>query len=387
MPMRQLRARLWRATQYSAVVIAIVGPVAYASDLDDLFLTSLSTFGILLMTNVRGAAKAIGIGTSAALLNLMSISNRLLLGEDVNRVIAAAILAAVASWIYVPLFRVLPSRERFMLSCVVGQAYAGISIMHFELVVVESDIVSVIGHFAALGMWLLNVLMIYRAARTGDGSGFGRYVLLVAAGVVLTTTIGNGTGALRLEAGWWIVGTAVSAAAFGAFAALLSYLGEKIYVLSGLAEYLHVLATPIAWFGVGYVVIVVVFASWSWAIDVAACRSVADCVRPFAGSGISPDTSFGGFLYFSVVTIATVGFGDIVPVTPLSRLACALEVVAGVAWVTVVFAAALAYVQPRFNEIHRRHASRPGSNCRRSVAQVAAQRHAEAGTARLTVRR
>jgi voltage-gated potassium channel Kch len=44
------------------------------------------------------------------------------------------------------------------------------------------------------------------------------------------------------------------------------------------------------------------------------------------------------FQYFSTVTLTTVGFGDIVPVTPAARLATGLEAIVGQLYLAVVIA-------------------------------------------------
>jgi hypothetical protein len=52
------------------------------------------------------------------------------------------------------------------------------------------------------------------------------------------------------------------------------------------------------------------------------------------GSGADPTTISGGFwrmAYFSATVITTIGFGDIVPITPMARLTVAFEGVLGIA--------------------------------------------------------
>jgi hypothetical protein len=44
------------------------------------------------------------------------------------------------------------------------------------------------------------------------------------------------------------------------------------------------------------------------------------------------------FQYFSTITVTTVGFGDIVPVTPAARLATGLEAIMGQLYLAVVIA-------------------------------------------------
>jgi voltage-gated potassium channel Kch len=53
------------------------------------------------------------------------------------------------------------------------------------------------------------------------------------------------------------------------------------------------------------------------------------------------------FQYFSTVTVTTVGFGDIVPVTPAARLATGLEAIVGQLYVAVVIATLVGRVVAR----------------------------------------
>jgi voltage-gated potassium channel Kch len=51
------------------------------------------------------------------------------------------------------------------------------------------------------------------------------------------------------------------------------------------------------------------------------------------------------FLYFSLITLTTVGYGDVVPVTPAARVFAALEGVAGVMYVAITVARLVAAYQ------------------------------------------
>jgi voltage-gated potassium channel len=66
---------------------------------------------------------------------------------------------------------------------------------------------------------------------------------------------------------------------------------------------------------------------------------VAELV-PNAFSFSGPDTSLKGFngLYFSFITISTVGYGDITPVARVARLLAAMEAVTGLLYVAVLIA-------------------------------------------------
>ena len=59
----------------------------------------------------------------------------------------------------------------------------------------------------------------------------------------------------------------------------------------------------------------------------------------------STRVSRSGFLYFSVITLTTVGYGDIVPVTPVARVFAALEGAAGVLYLAITVARLVAAYQ------------------------------------------
>ena len=105
-------------------------------------------------------------------------------------------------------------------------------------------------------------------------------------------------------------------------------------VLTYLVDYFASRAVVLAAFVSGYVLTATWFARWFWLIWRADPRS-------FTGQlGDSP--TFADFFYLSVVTIATLGYGDIVPVSGLARAAVTMEVLVGVLWTTLVLAGIVA---------------------------------------------
>lgn len=62
----------------------------------------------------------------------------------------------------------------------------------------------------------------------------------------------------------------------------------------------------------------------------------------FSGSGMPVSPTWFDFAYFSAITIATLGYGDIVPKSVLARVFVMSEVLVGVVWVTLVLAATVA---------------------------------------------
>jgi hypothetical protein len=129
------------------------------------------------------------------------------------------------------------------------------------------------------------------------------------------------------------------------------FLGEwlkpRLRVLVGVFRILQQMWEALLAFLLGYAAIIFIFACFyaaAWQHN-----------RTFAFQGInmiSPvPPSFGQFVYFSVVTMATLGYGDVIPADALTRTLACVEVVIGVGWVTVVLSAASALARPRVNQM------------------------------------
>jgi len=65
-------------------------------------------------------------------------------------------------------------------------------------------------------------------------------------------------------------------------------------------------------------------------------------LSPGSFSGITPDPAhlqFHRFVYFSLVTLTTLGYGDISPATPLAGILATLEAIVGVFYIAILVAA------------------------------------------------
>ncbi len=81
-----------------------------------------------------------------------------------------------------------------------------------------------------------------------------------------------------------------------------------------------------------------------------ACYRIVDrlSVEPlFRIDGALKHVSFPEALYFSIVTLSTVGYGDIVPATSLTRVIAALQIVSGVLLLLFGFSEIIAYGRDR----------------------------------------
>jgi hypothetical protein len=78
---------------------------------------------------------------------------------------------------------------------------------------------------------------------------------------------------------------------------------------------------------ISYLVIAVGFSQLYWVLD----RLLPDCFNPPV-----PANEQSTYLYFSLTTITTVGFGDIQPVSHYVRFVAALEAVAGIFYLAII---------------------------------------------------
>jgi voltage-gated potassium channel Kch len=77
--------------------------------------------------------------------------------------------------------------------------------------------------------------------------------------------------------------------------------------------------------------------------------NVMEAIHPgsfvFSGAGTSEQVSRHALMYFSLATLTTLGYGDIVPVTPPARLFAVLEAVGGVLYIAITVARLVAAYQ------------------------------------------
>jgi len=135
------------------------------------------------------------------------------------------------------------------------------------------------------------------------------------------------------------------------FATQLSWLlGEwlrpQLRMLAGVFRVLRQMWEALVAFVLGYVAIVFIFACFyaaAWQHNRASA---------FQGYGLlTVPPHFGQFVYFSVVTMATLGYGDVIPADGITRTLACVQVVIGVGWVTVVLSTAAALARPQVDQM------------------------------------
>ncbi len=146
---------------------------------------------------------------------------------------------------------------------------------------------------------------------------------------------------------------------FGTGFTLLVRYGSRVGFrdFPNLWPYLRLMGRPLLGYTLGYAAIVVWFSSVYaslYALNLHACRvqhQVIPCDAAF--SGISTP-HFGDFLFFAITIFPPIGaYSDLKPLAPWAQGVVAGELIVGVGYTTVVFAAILAYRTPAFDKLRR----------------------------------
>lgn len=135
-----------------------------------------------------------------------------------------------------------------------------------------------------------------------------------------------------------------------------AWLKPRIRVLGNIFRILRQMWEALAAFLLGYAALVFIFACFyaaAWRLDP---------VRAFRGVDAVHHPGFADFLYFSVVTMSTVGYGDVIPANGFTRSLACIEVVLGIGWVTVVLSAAAALVRPKVDLVLKREWAEVGEH-------------------------
>lgn len=126
-----------------------------------------------------------------------------------------------------------------------------------------------------------------------------------------------------------------------------------IQELIELAPYVRILGRALLGFMSGYLFIALIFAIWYWG---AWANSPELAFTGLPKPPVEADSTssfrdfprhvqFGNMFYFSMVTISTLGYGEITPKSGLTKTLAMGEVLLGLGWMTVVFALVLARYQ------------------------------------------
>ncbi len=142
------------------------------------------------------------------------------------------------------------------------------------------------------------------------------------------------------------------------------WLKPRLQVLAGVFRILQQMWEALLAFVLGYAALIFIFACFY------AAAWQHNRLSAFQGINLISPTppSFGQFMYFSVVTMATLGYGDVIPSDALTRTLACVQVVIGVGWVTVVLSAAAALARPKVNQMLEEFGRKKGKRIRKSCS-------------------
>jgi len=200
------------------------------------------------------------------------------------------------------------------------------------------------------GLILLAIVTIFvLEPHVADRAGGSLAVRLSAMGLTVPVVV-VGLLQLRERKRWWVVGVTILVALLnGGGMVRLTYLPPQVGVAAALALLLwatsHVFrrvlqsrtVTPRVVAGAlsAYLMIALSYALAYGAIEVTWPGSIH--VTPAAGGSATVDVHT--LMYFSGVTIMTIGYGDVTPVAPIARTLVVLEGLTGIVFTTVVLGA------------------------------------------------
>ncbi len=134
---------------------------------------------------------------------------------------------------------------------------------------------------------------------------------------------------------------AISAIVLGVSAEVATFLVEAGLLFDEFFTRVRSLAVPAFAFMTFYSIIVIVFAA------IYRLMTQIATTPHFLVSGTARGLNFSESLYFSIITMATVGYGDIVPASDAARMVSAIQVVLGVMLLLFGFSELMAYVRER----------------------------------------
>lgn len=126
---------------------------------------------------------------------------------------------------------------------------------------------------------------------------------------------------------------------------ILPVLNLMVYEIKKPLLYFKLLWRPFVSFTIVYLLLIIFFAL----IYNVLYQTFGNELFYYPGKDTGARLTFGDFAYFSTVTIATLGYGDIYATTWLSRAIASIEVVVGMGWIVVYFTLMMKYYDSKLN--------------------------------------
>lgn len=266
----------------------------------------------------------------------MGLGGLVALGVGDDGIWFPIVVFATAGFGFAVLFRVFPKGLDFALGAAIGFAtYAALFAVVARTAFPDApDPLIGLAFLLPMASFLLAVLMRERSLRRIVEEGETpdqRHLRRIGRMLLLLSAIATASLALpinRLDPGWQGVVMLVGAGAIGALAAggvreLVRLMVDMAQLMDAISGRVVALVVPIAAYAALFSLITTVFACLFRIADGHSQHAL------FSGPSGPMRLNFRDALHFSIVTISTVGYGDIWPVDDGARLLAAVEVLAG----------------------------------------------------------
>jgi len=231
--------------------------------------------------------------------------------------------------------------------------YAGIFIFFVEANFAQTDnavllvgfILPILGFLLAIARRRREIDTIVGTRHLRDAGNFGRVlwwlIPVFAIGALTFLTHDRDWGPLAYDAAFLAAMSAISAIVVLVSREVSIFLLDTGLLFEEFFRRMERLAVPAFAFFTFYSFLVIVFG---------AIYRILDHLAPvalFRVNGVEQKISFADSLYFSIVTLSTLGYGDIVPAVNLSRVVVALQIVCGILLLLFGFSEIIAYTRDR----------------------------------------
>ena len=346
----------WRSLQVAAAIVVVVVPFGYTitGAHADVFMGAAAGLTIGIGLNLRMGARngrSVGILVGSTVGATTALIAGLLPGDPWGPLAAPVLAIALGLIDGLGETRIRGYREAILESALVS-ALLGVAFLVAALLFAPDAIGGVL---ACAVLIVSNGFVVGFLNRNHEGRRYSRPPLLLVVGflVVLafSTYLGmTEEGTLRpvnliiLIPGLGLV--AVPALTFLAARTVARWIQPRLRLYLQLTDYLRVMWVPIGGFALGYLVIIVLFASFSGMLE----RFVPGSFSGGAGANVLD------WIAFSFYSAIAEPYSTIRPASGIARFLLGTQLVLSIGWALVVFAAVMSAIQPQLDAISRRRA-------------------------------
>lgn len=346
---RAIRAA-WSSVLVTAGVLLVVVPVGYATGADHVQVARaagyglVTAIGIVLRTHRSGRAwLGLLIGSVIGLFTVQLLGSLPATIQGPLNTLPSAMALTLAMIAGFGEGRVRGYRDSLRESSIVALMFTGLALVPgsgvlFFMPWLLLPSTAVIGGFFSLPT---------EGRRYAPPSTRLTVAVLVTVGVLSLAVAAEGGRSMLIAVPVVLAAVMVApvAAFLGARAAAV-WLRPRLLFYSQLAAYLRVMWVPIGSLAIGYLIIIVLFAGF---------YGMLARFSPGSFVNVGQETGIMTWVSFAFFTGVGGNYTGVVPVSPGARALVGAQLIPTIGWVLVMFAAVMAYLQPKLQQIARRN--------------------------------